>query len=205
MLSRADGGRSKAGRRYNGGMGRRASLWILLLAPLAAGPQSDYLSARDKFDKLRSERLRPGSRVTLSQRELNAWLSTELGAVAPPGVRDPKLELGEQAAIGSATVDFLKIRQARGKPPGWLMAKLLEGERPVRVKTRIRSKAGLATVDVESVEISGISIEGRVLGYVIDHYLRPNYPDAKVGKPFELGYGIDRLEVRPGAAVVVIR
>ncbi|MGH9720984.1 MAG: hypothetical protein ACRD8O_12285 [Bryobacteraceae bacterium] len=186
-------------------MRRRAWIWIFFLAPLTAGPQSDYASARDKFDRLRSERLRPGSRVTLSQRELNAWLNAELGEVGPPGVRDPKLELGEQQATGSAMVDFLKIRQARGKPPGWLMSRLLEGERPVRVKTRIRSKAGLATVDVESVEISGVSIEGRVLQYVIDYYLSPNYPDAKVGKPFELGYGIDRLELRPGSAVIVIR
>src|SRR5262249_4374078 len=135
----------------------------------------------------------------------NAWLDAELDAVAPPGVRDPKVELGEQWATGYAMVDFLKIRQARGGKPGWFTSKLLEGERPVRVKARIRSKAGLATVDVESVEVSGIAIDGRVLEYLIDHYLSPNYPDAKVGKPFELGYGIERLEVRPGAAVVVIR
>ena len=124
----------------------------------------------------------------LSERELNAWVANELMQFAPQGVRDPRLEVGHGSASGSALIDFVKVRQAQGKPPGWLASKLLSGERPVRVTTRIRSGAGQATVDVERVEISGIAVEGRMLDFLIENYLAPNYPEAKIGKPFELGH-----------------
>ena len=59
--------------------------------------------------------------------------------------------------------DFGKLRRAQGHPPGWLMSKLLDGERPVRVTVRIRSANGQATVDVERVEISGLQIDPAVV------------------------------------------
>jgi hypothetical protein len=85
------------------------------------------------------------------------------------------------------------------------MSKFLDGERPVEVTARIRSGGGRATVDVESVKVSGVTIEGRVLDFLIQNYLLPNYPDAKVGQPFELGHGIDRLDIRPALVDVLIR
>jgi len=97
------------------------------------------------------------------------------------------------------------VRRAQGHPPGWLMSKFLDGERPVEVTVRMRSGGGRATVDVESVKVSGVVIEGRVLDFLIHNYLLPNYPDAKVGEPFELAHGIDRLDVKPAAVDVVIR
>ena len=84
------------------------------------------------------------------------------------------------------------------------MTKLLSGERPIRVTTRIRSAAGAATVDVESVEISGFTIDGAMLDYLIEHYLVPQFPEAKVGTPFRLDHRIDRLEVKPSAVDVVL-
>ena len=85
------------------------------------------------------------------------------------------------------------------------MSKLLDGERPVEVTAHIRSGGGRATVDVESVKVSGVTIEGRVLDFLIHNYLLPNYPDAKVGQPFELSHGIDRLDVKPALVDVLIR
>jgi hypothetical protein len=84
------------------------------------------------------------------------------------------------------------------------MSKLLEGERPVSVTARIRSAGGTATVDVERVEISGIVIDGRTLDFLIENILLPLYPNAVVGRPFELGHRIERLDVEPRAVGVVI-
>ena len=75
----------------------------------------------------------------------------------------------------------------------------------VECDATIRSGGGHATVDVQSVKISGVVVEGRVLEFLIHNYLLPNYPDAKVGRPFELHHGIDRLDVKPSAVDVVIR
>ena len=177
---------------------------LALVFPLLGSSTADYLSAKQKFALIESDKLRPGSRVTLTSSELNAYVANEAAEYAPQGFRDPKLQLSEGRAIGTAMVDFVKLRQAAGKPPGWLMTKLLSGERPISVTARIRSGAGTATVDVERVEVSGFIIDGAMLDYLIQHYLIPQFPNAKVGAPFELAHRIDRLEVKPSAVGVVL-
>jgi hypothetical protein len=172
---------------------------LLALAGWAAAVD-DYTSASQKFRTIEADRLPAGSRVTLTPRELDAWVARE----APAGVRNPRLELRSGVAKGNAMIDFGKVRRAQGHPPGWLMAKLLDGERPVSVTARIRSGNGQATVDVERVEISGIAIDGGTLDFLIQNVLLPLYPDAAVGRPFQLGHRIDRLDVQPGAVGVVI-
>lgn len=178
---------------------------VCLLAPLMLGSPGDYDSARRKFDLIERDRLKPGSSISLSPRELNAWVAQTIPTVAPEGVRNPKLDLGSGTATGSALVDFVRIRRAQGKPPNWLMARLLQGEHPVTVTASIESGGGRATVNVDRVEVSGIQIQGEMLDFLIHTFVLPIYPDAKVGEPFELGHHIDRLEVRPAAVAVVIR
>src|ERR1019366_3978319 len=108
-------------------------------------------------------------------------------------------------ATGAALIDFGKLERSAGRQPGWLMSKLLDGERPVSVAARIRSSAGRATVDIQRVEISGIAIDGRTLEFLIQNFLIPMYPDAVIGRPFELGHGIDRLDVSPSAVAVLLK
>lgn len=105
---------------------------------------------------------------------------------------------------GTALIDFGQVRRAQGHPPGWLMSKLLDGERPVSVTARIVSAHGQATVDVQRVEISGLEIDGKTLDFLIHNFLLAMYPDAAVGWPFELGHRIDRLDVQPAGVGVVI-
>jgi hypothetical protein len=184
---------------------KRLALVLAVCVPIVCGSYAEYLSAERKFKMIDDERLRPGTRVTLTKAELNAYAQQEIALSFPSGVRQPRLELANGAAVGSAYIDFGKLRRAEGKPPGWLMSKILDGERPVEVSANIRSGSGRATVDVQSVKISGVVIEGRVLEFLIQNYLLTNYPDAKVGRPFELNHGIDRLEIKPAAVDVVIR
>ncbi|MBK9170963.1 MAG: hypothetical protein IPM24_26385 [Bryobacterales bacterium] len=183
---------------------RRFAALVLVWLPLGGAPANDYAAARQKFNLIETERARPGTSVLLTARELNAYLHTEIRRVAPAGIRDAQLTLSDGVASGRALIDFVKIRQAQGQDPGWLLSKLLDGERPVEVAARIRSGRGWATVDVERVAISGVPIEGAALEFLINTYLRAYYPDARVGKPFELGYGIERLEVAPGVVRVHI-
>jgi hypothetical protein len=183
-----------------------AVLWtipVLFAASLAAA-YGDYVSAKEKFSRIETERLPAGTRIELTPRELNAYVEQEAPTVTD-GVRNPKLELvAPEVARGSALIDFAKVRRSQGHPPGWLMSKLLEGERPVSVTARIHSAGGRATVDVQRVEISGIEIDGRTLDFLIQNVLLPLYPNAVVGQPFELGHRIEKLEVRLGAVSIVI-
>lgn len=179
------------------------ALWgiPLILAAALGAAYSDYLSAKQKLDLIESGRLQAGSRVDLSLRELNAYAQREV----PPGVRNPRIQVvAPGVARGTAMVDFGKVRRAEGYEPGWLMSKLLDGERPVGVTVRIRSAAGQATVDVQRVEVSGIVVDGRTLDFLIRNILLAMYPDAVVGRPFDLGHRIQRLDVAPAAVGVLI-
>jgi hypothetical protein len=161
----------------------------------------DYSSVKKKHDLVESDSLKAGSRVEMSVAELNAYAAHEL----PAGVRNPKLEItAPGVATGSALVDFGKLQRAQGSQPGWLMSKLLDGERPVTVTVSIRSARGQAAVDVQRVGISGLEIEGATLDFLIRNVLLPLYPNAVVGQPFELGHRIEKLDVHTRGVTVII-
>jgi hypothetical protein len=176
--------------------------WIVAIAVAVAGAaSSDYLSARRKIEQIESDRLKAGTRLELNQPELNAFVEQE----APPGVRNPKVEVLSTGLIsGSALIDFNKLRRAQGHEPGWLAKRLLDGEHSVAVIARIESGNGRAQVDVQKAQISGVTIDGRTIDFLIQNFLMPMYPEAVVGQPFEMGHHIDRLDVQPAAVGVVI-
>jgi hypothetical protein len=175
---------------------------LLVAAALPCGAAGDdLLTATKKVDAIKGGQLRAGARVYLSPRELNAWVRSQL----PDGVRDATVRIAAPGvATGSAMVDVAKVCRAQGIQPGWALSKLLEGEHPVSVTVGIRSADGSATVDVKRAEISGLEIDGRTLDLLIQYVLLPLYPNAAVGRPFELGHGIERIGVRPAALSVEI-
>ncbi|MBM3774676.1 MAG: hypothetical protein FJW37_05870 [Acidobacteria bacterium] len=184
-------------------MKRSLAVAVFLAAGLSSSTP-DYFSVKRKFEAIEKQQLKPGTRMQLSEKELNAYFREEAVRAVPEGLSQPRLELGEQQASGSAVIDFVKLQKAQGKPPGWLMAQLLAGEHTVKVTARIQSGAGRATVNPQSVEIDGIAISGPMLNYLIENYLLPRYPTAAINRPFELGHRIERLDVRPSSVAVVI-
>ena len=174
----------------------------MIAISLGIASSNDYASAKQKFDSIEADRLPSGARVRLTIPELNAWVVRAV----PAGVRNPRLRVSARdVATGVALIDFGKLERSAGLQPGWLMSKILEGERPVSITARIRSSAGRATVDVERVEVSGIVIDGRTLDFLIQNFLIPMYPDAMVGRPFALGHRIERFDVAPNAVTVLLR
>jgi hypothetical protein len=184
---------------------RRILPALVLLVSLVAGAPSQALLLKQKIRLIESDRLPAGSKVTLRQDELNAYVRSQVRYVVRDGIRDPRLELGNNRASGYAYVDFARLRQSQGMPLNWFMTKLLGGERPVQVDARIRSGNGRAVVDLDRVTVSGIAISGPALDYLIRNFLWPYYPEAKIGRPFELTHRIDRFEVQPSQVNVVIR
>jgi hypothetical protein len=180
-----------------------ASLAFISLAAVAASI-TDYNSVKRKFQLIESEKAAPGSTVSVSAREVNAYVETEVRKLAPEGISKPQVSLGKGTAEGRANIDFLKIRKAQGEAPGWLMTQLLEGEHPVFVKARLTSSSGRAQVDIERVEVDGVGVEGRVLDYLIKNHVRAYFPKAKVGESFPLLHGIERLDVQPHGVNVVM-
>src|SRR5262249_51274883 len=86
-------------------------LVLICLTPLLlASVASDATSARRKIGLIESEQLKPGAKVEITLAELNAVATEDSAAI--PGVRNPRLKLGPQQAIGEALIDFGKVRRA---------------------------------------------------------------------------------------------
>ncbi len=187
-------------------MRAKLSVFALLAACTLFASRSDYLSIKQKFRAIQSGQAARGARVPLPSSELNAYVQTELPKVAPQGIRRPIVELiGNNTARGTAYINFMKVQNGRGQAPGWMMRNLLDGEHEVVVTANVTSANGSAVVHLTRVEIGGIPVEGAALNFLVDNYLLPNYPEAKIGRPFQLDYNMDRLEVKPGIAYVVLR
>ena len=180
--------------------------WLTAVGGLAAVALAIAGTAESKFHGISIGAYPPGSRVPITIPEFNAYLRTEIPLAIGEGVRNARVETSTGNIVrGFADIDFLKVRQAEGEKPGWLMSQLLAGERPVEITVRLTSGSGKCRVDVLRVSVSGVVAEGRTLDFLISNFVLPNFPDAKVGKDFALAYNIDRLEVRPAAVVVVLR
>lgn len=179
---------------------------LLFCLPAPSATDGDYQSARRKMTSIETMKVKRGGRVQFSEAELNAFLRTELHNVTPPGVRNPSSRLiGGNKASGGILIDFLKLQAARGQKPSWLLKQLLSGEREVEAQVRVQSGAGSASVFLERVSVGGIPLEGPALDFLIDNYFSPRYPDAKIGKPFALKYNIERIDITPGAAHVIMK
>jgi hypothetical protein len=169
----------------------------------AAVPPTDPVER--KLAIIQNGKAKPGSVLVFTVFELNTWSRAKAPEIVPEGLRQPKLELGNGTATGSALVDFLKLRHAAGIETNWLVAKLIQGEKRVQATVRIESAKGRATVRVLRVEIGGLAVSGATLDFLINTFFMPLYPNAKINEQFDLSDGVDRIEVTPAEARVHMR
>ncbi len=177
---------------------------MTITCPLrGADPAAASVSRR--LDLIESGKAKPGSVFRFTQAELNAWVRVKATAIVPEGFRQPRLVLGNGEASASALIDFLKVRHASGVETNWLVAKLIQGEKLVRVRAGVQSARGKATVHLLSVEIGGLAVTGAPLDFMVQNFLLPFYPNAKIDVPFELADKVERIEVTPAEARVYMR
>jgi hypothetical protein len=167
----------------------------------AADPLAD--SAQKKLDSISDQKLKRGAVVTLSPREVNAWIHEKAAKAFPQGIRNENIVLGPGTADGNALVDLTKLSKSNNVNP--LIARLIDGERPLRIAIRIESSNGKCTVFRTHVELSGVAIDGSILDFLIKHFVQPRYPDIKINEPFDLDYNIDHIEIQPTGVRVAIR
>jgi hypothetical protein len=189
---------------------RKIALFAMAITCVAsigrsAGISREAASVDHKLDLIHTGRLRAGSRVDFAPGELNGWLSERARRYFPGAVSNIRLDLGNNSATGYAEVDFVKLRQAAtGESPGWIMRNLFSGERAMVVQAHFVSARGGARVDVDSVRISGVQIEGRTLDFLIQNYVLPTFPDLKLSEWFRLADRVDRVAATPSGAAVFI-
>ncbi len=169
-------------------------------ALLAADPLAN--SAQKKLDSISDRKLKRGAVVTLSPREINAWIHEKAVKAFPEGIRNERIELGPGTTDGTALVDLMKLSKGNVNT---LIARLIDGERPLKISIRVESSNGRATVYLTRVELSGVAIDGSILDFLIRHFVQPRYPDIKINEPFDLDYNIDRIDIQPTGVRILIK
>ncbi len=164
-----------------------------------------YESAARKLDAIEARQAPRGSSVTFTPQEINAWARVKVPEIVPEGLRDERVELGNGTANGYALVDLLKMRHAKAASTNWLLAKMLEGERPLKVSVRLESGGGRCIVYLTRVEIGKAVANQTVIEVLVNTFFKPLYPDAKINEPFDLDYDIDRIDVAPSEVRVTIK
>lgn len=180
---------------------------MLLLAAIGiaqAAPVSDYERARRKIALIEFEKAAPGSTIVFTPREIVEWARNTIPSYVPEGFSKLNIELGENTATGTASIDFARVRHAK-ETDLTILDKLIAGERPVLVKVTVRSADGICHVDVNRLQISNVSATGYVMDLLIKAFVLPMFPEVKVGEPFALRHRIERISIRPNGLSVKIK
>jgi hypothetical protein len=129
-----------------------------------------------------------------------------IDSAAPGAVKHPGLTLGHNTATVTAVVDFDRLQQnSTGKDTSdsWLYSQLLTGQHPITVSVDITSSSGTMTIHPTAISVSGVTLSGKGLQFLLKNFVLPRYPDAVIDRPFPLSNHIERIEVNPGSAIVV--
>ena len=185
-------------------MGRVVFTLLLLTVAAAFGSHSDYLSARKKIELITSGKAPPGSTITFSPDQVQAYAVGEIAAHRLRGVRGVRVRLGRDTIHWSAQMDFAKIPQLKRLTSNVLLGPLLRHDSPVAMTLQLHSAHREATIDVKRVAISQVVFEGATLDFLVKLLVASAFPGAKIGEPFQLAYDMEWIRVRPSGITVKI-
>jgi hypothetical protein len=188
---------------------------LLGLAPLAAQGRLSKQDAERFQSKLtqivefgnaapRAAAAQPRT-IPVTDAEVNSYLRFMAADQIPVGIVEPLLNaLGEGRVSGRAVVDLDAVRKQKQR--GWLdPVGYLSGRLPVTAAGRLITKDGKGQFQLESAEISGVTVPKAVLQELVSYYSRtPENPAGiDMDAPFELPARIREIRVGSGSSTIV--
>jgi hypothetical protein len=141
----------------------------------------------------------------ITDTELNSYFRFNAKTQIPVGVLEPTLNArGDGRVAGRAVVDLDVVRKQKQR--GWLdPVNYLSGRLPVTAAGRLTTKDGRGQFQLESAEISGVTVPKAVLQELLSYYSRtPENPSGiNMDAPFELPAGIREIRVGVGTSTVI--
>ncbi len=192
-------------------------LAIALLS--AAQPAAGQRYSKQEGDRFQSKLTRivifgntpaaPGRNTSqttdISDDELNSYLRFHARDQIPEGILEPTLNaLGDGRVGGQVIVDLDAVRKQ--KPRGWLDPMgYLSGRLPVTATGTLTTKEGVGKFDLETAEVSGISVPKSLIQELLAHYSRtPENPAGiNMDAPFELPSRIREIKVGKARSTIV--
>ena len=147
----------------------------------------------------------PSQTTQITDTELNAYFRYNAKDKIPVGIVDPTINaVGDGRLTGRATVDLDAVRTQKQR--GWLdpMA-YLTGRLPITASGTLTTQSGIGKFNLESAEISGVSIPKSVLQELLSYYSRTKENPAGINMddPFELPSRIREIRVSQAQATIV--
>lgn len=141
----------------------------------------------------------------LTDAELNSYIRFHLREQVPAGIVEPTLNaVGDGRVRGGATIDLDAVRKSRQR--GWMdPMNFLTGSLPLTASGVLITQNGVGRFQLESAEISGISIPKSLVQELLSHYSKSaeNPGGLSLDDPFELPARIKEIRVGRGEAMVV--
>ena len=145
-------------------------------------------------------------RTTLTENELNSYLTYELGDKMPSGVVEPSVTiLGDGRVSGRAIVDLDAVRKASKSTSLFDLRSYLAGRLPVTATGVLRTANGVGSFELQSATVGGVPIPKLFLQEIVAYYSKsPDRPDGiSLDDEFALPARIRQIQVEPGRAVIV--
>ena len=189
------------------------TLALVAGAGLSAQPKLSKLDATrfaTKLAQIEKNSLTPrksgaGRSTQVSDTEVNAYLHYLAGPQIPVGIAEPDLRgVGNGRVTGRAVVDLDAVRTQKKRawtdPLGYLTGRL-----PITAAGTLTTSRGTGRFQLESAEISGVTIPKTLLQELLSFYSRtPEDPDGiNMDEPFVLPAGIQEIRIGQGTAVIV--
>ena len=200
----------------------RVSAAVLLLLGAATmghlGAQQPQRFTKQEADRFQSKLVRiveAGNRprakadsaltTQMTDAEVTAFLRHNARDQVPVGIVEPTLTaLGDGRVGGRAIVDLDAVRAQKQR--GWLdPLSYMSGRLPLTATGRLITQDGVGRFQLESAEISGVTIPKTLLQELLSHYSKSSEdPDGiNMDDPFELPSRIREIRVGKGEAMVI--
>lgn len=147
----------------------------------------------------------PARSTQVSDAEVNAYLKFLGGAQVPSGIVEPMLHaVGNGRVTGSAVVDLDAVRTQKKRawtdPLGYLTGRL-----PVTAAGTLSTQDGVGRFQLESAEISGVTIPKSLLQELVSYYskTKDNPAGINMDDPFQLPAAIQDIRIGQGVATIV--
>jgi hypothetical protein len=141
----------------------------------------------------------------VTDNEVNSYLKFLAGSQVPVGIVEPALHgAGSGRVTGRAIVDLDVVRKQKKR--GWTdPLGYLTGRLPVTAAGKLTTANGVGRFELESAEISGVTIPKSLLQELLGYYSRtPENPAGiNMDQPFQLPSAIVEIRIGQGSAVIV--
>lgn len=171
--------------------------------------KSEALGMKQKVAAIAAHGERPtkqGLRTTLTENEVNSYLTYELGDALPTGVVQPSVSgLGDGRVSGRAVVDLDAVRKANKSTSLFDLRSYLTGRLPVTATGVLHTSNGVGRFELQSATVGVVPVPKVLLQEIVAYYSKsPSRPDGiGLDDEFSLPARIREIQVERSQAIIV--